>query len=58
MGVVLSSGVSWETVLRLVQTELRALSKEGIDPLTESVARELLFFAARKVRLTHTETAV
>jgi hypothetical protein len=32
-----------------VQTELRALSKEGIDPLTESVARELLFFAARKV---------
>jgi hypothetical protein len=30
-------------------TELRAFKDEGIDPLTESVARKLCIFAASKV---------
>jgi hypothetical protein len=47
---VLQSGVTWETALRLVQSELKAFQKEGIDPLSESVARELFFLAASKVR--------
>jgi hypothetical protein len=41
--------VSWETILRLIQAELRAFREEGIDPLSESVARELFFVAASKV---------
>ena len=49
VGFVLQSGVTWETALRLVQSELEAFQKEGIDPLSESVARELFFLAASKV---------
>ncbi|TFJ83141.1 hypothetical protein NSK_005561 [Nannochloropsis salina CCMP1776] len=49
LGFILASGVSWETILRLIQAELRAFREEGIDPLSESVARELFFVAASKV---------
>lgn len=50
MGFLLQSGVTWETALRLVQSELKAFQREGIDPLSESVARELFFLAASKVK--------
>lgn len=49
VGFVLQSGVKWETALSLIRSELRNFQKEGIDPLSESVARELLVLAASKV---------
>ena len=50
VGFILTKGMTWETVLRLMQGELKSFREAGIDPLSESVARELFFVAASKVR--------